>query len=86
MISVDSLLRSLFSQFDTGLDPFGGTDPEQIMAGWYGFRGADGGTPYGPFGKLYGGMVPQMAASSPFSGMGGAMAKGSSFGGFGGSR
>jgi len=62
---VDALLKALFSQFDLSLDPYSDVNPEKIINAQYGPMGAEGGKPYGMWGALFGGMVPQYRQANP---------------------
>lgn len=62
---MDSLLKALFSQFETSLDPYSDMDPEKILAARFGVMGGQSGTPYGMYGSMYGDIVPQMQLASP---------------------
>lgn len=61
----DALLKALFSQFNTSVDPFKGADPEKILSGMYGMGQGLAGTPYGMWGRMFGNIVPQFSIPSP---------------------
>ena len=62
---MDSLLKALFSQFETSLDPYSDLDPEKILAAHYGPMGGNAGSPYGMWGSMFGSVAPQMQLPSP---------------------
>lgn len=62
---MDALLKALFSQFDSSLDPYGDIDPEKILAAQFGQAGGMSGSAYGMWGSMFGGIVPQYQMPSP---------------------
>lgn len=62
---MDALLKALFSQMGVSLDPYSDVNPEKIINAQYGPMGADAGSPYGMWGALFGGLVPEYRQANP---------------------
>ena len=62
---MDALLKALFSQFNSSIDPFQNASPEQLLQAEYGRIGGSSGTPYGLWGSMFGDVTPQSTFDNP---------------------